>query len=112
MKPAFFWLGFRGPACNVIPEHGGRPDARTSWAVYGPHGRRMPAHALEGWSSVIDRTNRKHCPSHEIRSYKRDGRWRGWSFDRGSTVSNNSQEYCNPFVHPTDTPGVKSLNVL
>ena len=41
---------------------------------------------LEGWSSVGDRTNRKHCPSHEIWSYKRDGRWRGWSFDRGSTV--------------------------
>ena len=42
--------------------------------------------ALEGWSSVRDRTNRKHCPSHEIWSYKRDGCWWGWSFDRGSTV--------------------------
>ena len=42
--------------------------------------------ASEGWSLVRDRTNRKHCPSHEIWSYKRDGRWRGWSFDRGSTV--------------------------
>ena len=31
--------------------------------------------ALEGWSLVRDRTNRKHCPSHEIWSYKRDGRW-------------------------------------
>ncbi len=31
--------------------------------------------ALEGWSSVRDCTNRKHCPSHEIWSYKRDGRW-------------------------------------
>ena len=27
--------------------------------------------ALEGWSSVRDRTNRKHCQSHEIWSYKR-----------------------------------------
>ena len=42
--------------------------------------------ASEGWSLVRDRTNRKHCPSHEIWSYKRDGRWLGWSFDRGSTV--------------------------
>ena len=33
--------------------------------------------ASEGWSSVRDRTNRKHCPSHRIWSYKRDGRWRG-----------------------------------
>ena len=31
--------------------------------------------ASEGWSLVRDRTNRKHCPSHEIWSYKRDGRW-------------------------------------
>ena len=38
------------------------------------------------WSSVRNRTNRKHCPSHEIWSYKRDGCWWGWSFDRGSTV--------------------------
>ena len=30
-------------------------------------------------------TNRKHCPSHEMWLYERDGRWRGWSFDRGST---------------------------
>ena len=42
--------------------------------------------ASEGWSLVRDRTNRKHCPSHEIWSYKRDGRWWRWSFDRGSTV--------------------------
>ena len=42
--------------------------------------------ALEGWSLVRDHTNRTHCPSHEIWSYKRDGRWWGWSFDRGSTV--------------------------
>ena len=42
--------------------------------------------ASEGWSSVRDRTNRKHCPSHKIWSYKTDGRWKGWSFDRGSTV--------------------------
>ena len=26
----------------------------------------------EGWSLVRDRTNRKHCPSHKIWSYKRD----------------------------------------
>ena len=38
------------------------------------------------WSSVRDRTNRKHCPSHKIWSYKGDGRWWGWSFYRGSTV--------------------------
>ena len=31
-------------------------------------------------------TNRHHCPSHEMWSYERDGRWRGWSFVRGSTV--------------------------
>ena len=31
--------------------------------------------ASEGWSLVRDRTNRKHCPSHKIWSYKRDGRW-------------------------------------
>ena len=42
--------------------------------------------ASKGWSLVKDRTNRKHCPSHEIWSYKRDGRWWWWSFDRGSTV--------------------------
>ena len=42
--------------------------------------------AFEGWSLVRDRTNRKHCPSHKMWSYKRDGRWWGWSFDRGSTV--------------------------
>ena len=38
--------------------------------------------ASEGWSLVRDRTNRKHCPSPKIWSYKRDGRWCGWSFDR------------------------------
>ena len=42
--------------------------------------------ASEGWSSVRGRTNRKHCPSHKIWSYKRNGRWWVWSFDRGSTV--------------------------
>ena len=31
-------------------------------------------------------TNRNHCPSHEMWSYERDGRWWGWSFVRGSTV--------------------------
>ena len=31
-------------------------------------------------------TNRNHCPSHKMWSYERDGRWRGWSFVRGSTV--------------------------
>ena len=41
----------------------------------------------EGWSLVRDRTNRKHCPSHEICSYKRD---EGWSFDRSSTRPNNA----------------------
>ena len=42
--------------------------------------------ASEGWSLVRDRTNRKQCLSHKIWSYKRDGHWWGWSFDRGSTV--------------------------
>ena len=42
--------------------------------------------ALEGWSSVRDHTNRNHCPPHKIWSYNGDGRWWGWSFDRGSTV--------------------------
>ena len=41
----------------------------------------------EGWSLVRDSyTNRNHCPSHEMWSYERDGRWWGWSFVRGSTV--------------------------
>ena len=31
-------------------------------------------------------TNRNHCPSHDMWSYERDGRWWGWSFVRGSTV--------------------------
>ena len=30
--------------------------------------------------------NRNHCPSQEMWSYERDGRWWGWSFARGSTV--------------------------
>ena len=31
---------------------------------------------LEGWSLVRDSyTNRNHCPSHEMWSYERDGRW-------------------------------------
>ena len=38
-----------------------------------------------------DRTNRKHCPSHEIWSYKREGRWWGWSFDRDPTVWDKSR---------------------
>ena len=30
----------------------------------------------EGWSLVRDSyTNRNHCPSHEMWSYERDGRW-------------------------------------
>ena len=41
----------------------------------------------EGWSLVRDSyTNRNHCPSREMWSYERDGRWLGWSFARGSTV--------------------------
>ena len=66
--------------------------AHSFWNTrYGrPRGRKFHLTrslvALEGWSLVRDRTNRKHCPSHEIWSYKRDGRWWGWSFDRGSTV--------------------------
>ena len=31
-------------------------------------------------------THRMPCPSHEMWSYERDGRWWGWSFVRGSTV--------------------------
>ena len=42
VKPAFFWLGFRGPDCNVIPKHGGGPDARPSWAGYGPRAGGCP----------------------------------------------------------------------
>ena len=41
--------------------------------------------ASEGWSLVRDRTNRKHCPSHEIWSYKRDGRCSPWA--RGRTFT-------------------------
>ena len=37
--------------------------------------------AFEGWSSVRDRTNRKHCRSHEIWSYKVVYGRIGWSFD-------------------------------
>ena len=60
--------------------------------------------ALEGWSSVRDRINRKHCPSNKIWSYKRDGRWWGWSFDRGSTVQQPSAmfrytQYAHIFRH-------------
>ena len=39
MKPAFVWLGFRGPDCNVIAEKAGR------YAFMGriwPAGRRLP----------------------------------------------------------------------
>ena len=35
MKPAFVWLGFRGPDCNVIAEQGAGPDARPSWGGSG-----------------------------------------------------------------------------
>ena len=31
-----YWLGVRGPDCNVIAEQGGGPDARPSWARSGP----------------------------------------------------------------------------
>ena len=57
--------------------------------------------ASEGWSLVRDRTYRKHCPLHKIWSYKRDGRWWGWSFDRGSTVLANS-------AHPQFNNNTKS----
>ena len=36
-------------------------------------------------------TNRNHCPSQEMWSYERDGRWWGWSFVRGSTVLNQNE---------------------
>ena len=42
MKPAFVWLGFRGPDCNVIAEKGGGPDARPSWAGSGPRAGGCP----------------------------------------------------------------------
>ena len=42
MKPAFVWLGFRGPDCNVIAEQGGGPDARPSWAGPGPRAGGCP----------------------------------------------------------------------
>ena len=42
MKPAFVWLGFRGPNCNVIAEKGGGPDARLSWAGSGPRAGGCP----------------------------------------------------------------------
>ena len=42
MKPAFIWLGFRGPDCNVIAEQGGGPDARPSWAGSGPRAGGCP----------------------------------------------------------------------
>ena len=53
----------------------------------------------EGWSLVRDSyTNRNHCPSHEMWSYERDGRW--WSFVRGSTIPCNIfmyLAYCNSY---------------
>ena len=42
MKPAFVWLGFRGPDCNVIAEKGAGPDARPSWAGSGPRAGGCP----------------------------------------------------------------------
>ena len=42
MKPAFVWLGFRGPDCNVIAEQGGGPDDRPSWAGSGPRAGGCP----------------------------------------------------------------------
>ena len=42
MKPAFVWLGFRGPDCNVIAEQGGGPDTRPSWAGSGPRAGGCP----------------------------------------------------------------------
>ena len=42
MKPAFVWLGFREPDCNVIAEKGGGPDARPSWAGSGPRAGGCP----------------------------------------------------------------------
>ena len=42
-------------------------------------------------------TNRMHSPSHEMWSYERDGRWRGWSFVRGSTVVINIGEQKHNF---------------
>ena len=43
-------------------------------------------HKRDGRSGGIHIVCVAQCPSHEIWSYKRDGRWRGWSFVRGSTV--------------------------
>ena len=42
MKPAFVWLGFRGPDCIVIAEQGGGPDATPSWAGSGPRAGGCP----------------------------------------------------------------------
>ena len=50
--------------------------------------------------------NRNHCPSHEMWSYERDGRWWGWSFVRGSTVvwSLSLPPSISPSFHPSLLP--------
>ena len=44
MKPAFVWLGFRGPDCNVIAEQGGGPRtlAGRTLGIRGPDLARGP----------------------------------------------------------------------
>ena len=42
MKPALFWLEFRGPDCHVIAEQCGGPDARPSCDEFGPRAGGCP----------------------------------------------------------------------
>ena len=74
MKPAFVWLGFRGPDCNVIAEQGGGPDARLSWAGSGPRAGGCPPYRHQSaerqprktgypkkYSSLMDHQSSRLC---------------------------------------------------
>ena len=84
LQPMEIYVKCAALYCTFIPQSFWNTRSRC------PRGRKFHLTqslvAFGGWSSVRGRTNRKHCPSHEIWSYKGDGRWSGWSFYRGSTV--------------------------
>ena len=64
MKPAFVWLGFRGPDCNVIAEQGGGPDAlglRGPDLARGPEVARLCVRqSRNGTSYVRKKMQRKY----------------------------------------------------
>ena len=57
MKPAFVWLGFRGPDCNVIAEQGGGPDTRPSLAGSGPRAGGCPTLLYVNMGQIIGNMN-------------------------------------------------------